>query len=241
MAEEREIDKAFLREVDDELRRDQLTDWWQRWGKLLLVLIGVGLLALAGTLWWREEQKKRGGEDAVALSQALDALQVGNDKDAMAKLKTLREGDRVAYRAAAATAEADALVEAGQTDRAAAPSGAIAADTAMPQVYRDLALVRQTAIEFDKMKPADIINRLKPLAVDGGPWFGSAGEMVAIAYLNDNKPELAGPLLAAIAKSNNVPGTLRTRTAQLAGQLGYDALPVTDTDTGTAEKMGNAQ
>ena len=237
MADEREIDRAFLREVDDELRRDQLTGWWERWGKLLLVVIGVGLLLLAGTLWWREEQKKQAGEDAVALSQALDALEAGRSNDARAKLEGLQQSDRVAYRAAAALAQADALVKAGKEGEAAAQFGRVAADKALPQVYRDLSLLRQTMLEYDKLKPAEIVDRLKPLAVDGAPWFGSAGEMVAVAYLNDNKPELAGPLLAAIAKSNAVPGTLRTRTAQLAGQLGFDALP----DTENTEKAGTAQ
>lgn len=237
MADEREVDKAFLREVDDELRRDQLTDWWQRWGKLLLAAIGIGLLALAGTLWWREEQNKRAGEDAVSLVQAFDALEAGKDAEAKARLDGLKQSDRVAYRAAAAFTQADLLLKGGQADQAAAQFGRIAADAAMPQTYRDLALVRQTALEFDKLKPADVIRRLKPLAVDGGPWFGSAGEMVAIAYLNDNKPELAGPLLAAIAKSSSVPSTLRTRTAQLAGQLGFDALPEIE----IVEKSGTAQ
>ena len=65
---------------------------------------------------------------------------------------------------------------------------------------------------------------LKPLAVSGNPWFGSAGEMVAAAYIKMNKPELAGPLFAAIAKDEQVPETIRGRATRIAGALGADAI-----------------
>ena len=78
-----------------------------------------------------------------------------------------------------------------------------------------------------------MVDRLKPLATPGNPWFGSAGELVAMAYLKQGKKDLAGPLFAAIAKDEDVPQSLRSRTRQLAGLLGYDA--VVDVDKTMAE------
>ena len=82
------------------------------------------------------------------------------------------------------------------------------------KAYRDLALIRQTTIEFDALKPQQVVDRLKPLAVEGAPWFGSAGELVAIAYMKMCKPELAGPMFAAMAKDENVPQSIRSRARQ---------------------------
>ena len=109
----------------------------------------------------------------------------------------------------------------------------IANDENAPKPYRDLASIRATAIQFDKLQPQAVIDRLKPLATPGNPWFGSAGELVAMAYLKQGKKDLAGTLLAAIAKDEDVPETLRSRTRQLAGLLGYDA--VVDVDKTLAE------
>jgi len=80
-----------------------------------------------------------------------------------------------------------------------------------------------------------VIDRLKPLAVPGKPWFGSAGELVALAYIKQNKTEAAGGILAGIAKDKTVPDTLRRRARQLAGQLGVDAV-----DNPAAVVGGNA-
>ncbi len=71
------------------------------------------------------------------------------------------------------------------------------------------------------MKPDDVIARLKPLAKPGNPWFGSAGELVAMAYLKQGKRDLAGPLFASIAKDENAPKSMRSRARQMAGMLGY--------------------
>jgi hypothetical protein len=120
--------------------------------------------------------------------------------------------------------QAGIAMEQGRKAEAAKLYAAVAADGAMPQPYRDLATIRQVAIDFDTLPPATVIARLKPLAIPGNAWFGSAGELVAAAYLKQGKPELAGPLFAQIAKDPKVPETLRTRTRQMSGLLGVDAI-----------------
>src|SRR3546814_17664152 len=110
----------------------------------------------------------------------------------------------------------------------------------VPEAYRNLALVRQTALQFDSLKPAQVIARMKPLAIVGGPWFASAGEMTAIAYLNDNKPDLAGPLFAAIAKDKDAPASARSRAAQMAVALGIDVAPAQAAGSSDESRVGNA-
>ena len=69
-----------------------------------------------------------------------------------------------------------------------------------------------------------MIDRLKGLAVSTSPWFGTAGEMVAAAYLKQGKRGDAGKLYGQVAQGgDNVPETIRQRAVQLAGVLGVDA------------------
>lgn len=42
--------EAFLREVDDELRRDQLLTFWERYGRALIGAIVVALALFGGYL-----------------------------------------------------------------------------------------------------------------------------------------------------------------------------------------------
>jgi hypothetical protein len=68
-----------------------------------------------------------------------------------------------------------------------------------------------------------VITRLQPLAVAGSPWFGSAGELVALAHLKANQPARAAPIFAALAKDEKLPSSIRSRALQMAGALGIDA------------------
>ena len=89
--------------------------------------------------------------------------------------------------------------------------------------------------EFDTIPPQQVIAKLKPLAVPGHPWFGSAGELTALAYVKMGKDNLAGPIFAQIAKQEGLPQTLRSRAQQMAGALGIDTVQA-DTKTNAAAK-----
>ena len=71
----------------------------------------------------------------------------------------------------------------------------VAADTDLAKPYRDLALVRGTALEFDTLKPDEVIARLQPLAVAGEPFFGSAGEMIGMALLAKGQKPRRGAIV----------------------------------------------
>jgi hypothetical protein len=99
----------------------------------------------------------------------------------------------------------------------------VAADESAPQPLRDLATVRATMTSFDSMKPDDVIARLKALVEPGKPFFGTAGELTAMAMLAKGDRAGAGQLFARIAADRQVPESIRSRAVQVAGSLGVDA------------------
>ncbi len=224
MASTPPTNEAFLREVDEELRRDQIEGFWKKWGRWAVAGVLAVLLAWGGWLWWDNQDTEAAGREGEQLSQALDELQNNDLTGSGAKLKTLAGSTRDGYRVSAKLAQAGTLLQKEDFKGAAKIFSAVATDTSVAQPWRDLALIRQTGAEYDELKPADIIARLKPLAVSGNPWFGSAGEMVAVAYMNSGQPQLAGKLFGDIGKDENVPETLRSRAVQMAGVLGVDAV-----------------
>lgn len=215
--------EAFLREVDDAVRQDQLLGFWKRFGRWIAGAVIVGLALFAGWLYWQHHSAAKSGETAEEMAGLLEVVAGGGTPDAK-KLESLTKASQPGYRATALLAQAAVAVKKGDTAAALALYKGMAADTSLDQPYRDLALVRQTSLEFDKLKPEDVVARLKPLAVAGDPWFGSAGEMTAIAYMKMQKYDLAGPIFAAMAKDAQVPQSIRSRARQMAGLLGIDAV-----------------
>ena len=215
--------EAFLREVDDELRRDQLMTFWERYGRWTIAAIVVALAAFAGFLYWQHRRTEAAGVEGETLQAAYDALGAGQTEQAAKTLAPIAASGGPGYRALALMTQADILLGKKQDKAAAAIFARIAADQGIAQPFRDLALIRQTTAEFDTLKPQVVIERLRPLAVPANPYFGSAGELLAIAYLDSGRKDLAGTLFGQIAASDQVPDSIRQRAVQMAGTMGVAA------------------
>ena len=215
-------DDAFLREVDEEYRRSQMAAVWRRFGKLLIAALVLGLAALAGWLWWQDSKAKAAGAAGENLTRAIEQLEVGDGAKARPVLQTMTREGPGAYSGLARMVLANDALAGGDKVKARGLNEAVARDTSLPQPIRDAATVKAVRVGFDQMKPADVVARLKPLAVPGNGWFGVAGELVAIAHVRDGKPELAKPILIAMVKQESLSPSLRGRAAQLAVAVGVD-------------------
>lgn len=205
-----------MREVDEAVRQDQMVDFWTRYGRLVIAAIVAALVAFGGWLWWQSHRASVAGTQGEALGGVLDELGAGRSAGVDAKLKTLEDARAPGYRAAARLTRAALLAQKDDAKGAAAQYGAIAADTSLPQPYRDLALIRQTGSEFATLAPAQVIARLTPLAAKGNAFHGSAGEMIGIAHLRANQPARAVAVFNAVVADETVPLTIRRRLSQLA-------------------------
>ncbi|MGI4733362.1 MAG: hypothetical protein ACRYFW_16700 [Janthinobacterium lividum] len=212
-----------MREVDDEVRRERVADVWSRYGIRIVVGIVAVLVALGLGLWWHAHREAQRGIEGEQLQAAFDKLGAGDTRGADAALAPIARDGGPGYRTLARMTRGDIALRAKDDKGAARLFASIVADDGVAQPLRDLALVRQTAAEYDTLPPAAVASRLRGLAVRGNPYFGSAGEMVALAYLHLNKRDLAQSLFAQIAGDDTVPATLRQRAVQMASALAAGA------------------
>ena len=222
MAQPPDITETFVREVDENLRRDQATDFFKKNGKFLIAAVILFLAASGGLIWWRQHQVQKSEAQVEQFAAIYKDIASGNTSQVPQKLDQLADEGSKGVRGSALFAKAAVALQQGDIKTAIATYKAIAEDSGLPQPYRDAALIRQTALEFDQLQPQALISRLEPLAKPGEPWFGSAGEMTALALAKQGKNQEAGQLFAAIAKDNTVPSSIRERAAQLASSFGVD-------------------
>ncbi|MGB7405499.1 MAG: tetratricopeptide repeat protein [Pacificimonas sp.] len=210
---------AFLREVDDAYRSDRLGSFWDRYGRWMLVGIGALLIGVAALLWWQEQGRAAADTEAETFDRAVRGLDLG-DAEARDRIETYAAGDVAGYSDLARLLSADLALEDGNIDGALAIYEAAAADASLAQPLRDLAAIRVARLTFDEADPDDIIARMEPLAIEGAPWFGIAGELLAAAQLKTGNRDEARDLFAAVAATDGLQPTLRGRASQMAAYLG---------------------
>jgi len=227
--------ESFVREVDENLRRDQMAARAKRYGGLAVAAVVLFLVAVAGYLYWQDRQRKQAEAATEQLTLTLQDVGASRMAAAPAQFDALRQSDSDGVKATAGLSRAALALQEGNRKLAATIYGEIAANSDLAQPYRDLALVRGTALDFDALKPDEVIARLQPLATPGHPFFGSAGEMVGMALIAKGQKPAAAQLFAKIAADETVPDSLRTRAVQVAGTLGFDASASLPTNSTPAE------
>lgn len=215
---------AFLREVDEELRRDSAVQFWNRYGRLLIGAVVAGLVAFGGYLLWQNWREQQAGAIGTKLTKVYEQLGKGDVKGATAPLAEIAATSNEGYAVSARFIQADIALQKNDLKGAAKIFGAIAADGGVSPAFRNLALIRQTNAELDTLAPQAVIDRLKSLAVKDSPWLGSAGELVAVAHLQAGHKAAAAKIYGLMAADEAIPETLRSRAVQMAGTLGIDAI-----------------
>lgn len=227
--------EAFVREVDENLRRDQMADMAKSYGKWIVVAVILFLGAVGGYLYWHSHSQKQAAADSETISAALDKIAAGNSKAAQTELTPLSDSGNDVTRASALLGRAALALRKNDRKGAIDLYKQVEDDGGLPQPYRDLALVRRTMTEYDQLRPDEIITRLSPLVEPGKPFFGTAGEMTGMAMLDKGDKAGAAQLFAKIAADKQVPQSIRTRAVQLAGSLGVDATAAMPVDLTPAQ------
>lgn len=214
---------TFFQEVEENLRRDRMTDFFKSYGKWVAVAVVLFLAAVGGWIFWEERQNQVSSDQSEKLHALLTDISTGKTQMVPQRVAELEKSHSDVVRASATLTDAAVALEKNNRSAAIAKYREILNDKGLAEPFRDVATIRLTALEFDTIKPEEVIARLQPLAKAGNPWFGSAGEMTALALMKQNKNAEAGRLFAAIAADQQVPNSIRSRAVQVAGTLGVDA------------------
>jgi hypothetical protein len=223
LAQPPDINETFVREVEENLRRDQMRDFGKKYGGWIAALVVLFLAASGGYIYWQQREAQRSEQQVEELAQVYKTIASNNLTGVPEKLDELAKSGSKAVRASALFTRAAIALDKNDNKLAIAKYREIVGDNGLPSAYRDAALIRQTTLEFDQLKPEEVISRMEPMAKPGNPWFGTAGELTAIALLKQGKRGEAGQLYGAIAKDKSVPEAIRARAVQIASSLGVDA------------------
>ncbi len=211
---------SFIEEVSEAVRRDKLFRLFKKWGWIpLLIVLGL----VAGTAW-NEYAKSRDTAAAQARGDAILAALEAEDPAARQAALGAAEVDGDA-RVVVQLLAANQAVEAGDTSAAVAALDAILAETSLPSLYRDLALLKKVILTSADTDPGARIDMLQPLLVAGAAYRVLAEEQVALAEIEMGDTDAAIARLRALSEDTQATAGLRRRVTQLIVALGGEAEP----------------
>jgi hypothetical protein len=174
-----------FREVDEEVRREQLKKLWDRYGTyfvVLAVLIVAAVAAWRGYQWW---EAKKAAEAGAAFESAITLSDGGKHAEAEAAFSKIAADGTPGYQQLARIREAAELVY--QDPKAAvAAFEKISSDNAANAVFRDLAALRAGSLLIDAGNYPDAQRLLEPLAQPDRTFRHTARELLALSAWRQN-------------------------------------------------------
>lgn len=208
-------DSAAFHEIDEAVRKDEMKEWWSRYGTLIVV-VAVGLVvAVTAFVGWRQYDRAQRAAASATYSAAL--AQIATDPAAARTELEKQAANAVQpYRSLAAltAAQLRATLEEQVTALATVAPSLSASELS------DLALVIAAFKSIDTPKAEEMVARLEPLAGPDRPFRLSARELQAMLAVRKGDTKRAKELWNEIAKDPAVPQGASQRVSAMLNLYG---------------------
>ncbi|WP_321446765.1 tetratricopeptide repeat protein [uncultured Cohaesibacter sp.] len=200
----------FIREVDEELRHEQIKSMWDKFGPYVIgfaLLIVLGTAADKGYEYWRQTQAAKAGD---AFIEAINLSEDGKTDEALAALEQIKAEGSGGYPLLAEMRIASEKAASGDVDEAIALFKDAANNPDVQPVIQSLARIRANVLMLNQGKADEVINELTGL-MDNNGFRHSARELVMLAYLEKQDYSQAMPIAERISQDAETPPEMRQR------------------------------
>ena len=205
---------ALIREVNEELRRDQLKQIWDEYGTYILMGAAAIVFGVGGYKWWEGRKIAAAEAQGARFEEAMSLLDTGKPEDAQKLFQAIAGERAVGYATVAQLALAGNAVKAGKADEAIAAYETIA-KTSSDALVKDFARLQIAALKVDTADFTEVQNRLNDLIGDKNPWRYTARELLGLAAIKAGKLEEARQTLAPLSSDFRAPAAIRERSGAM--------------------------
>lgn len=242
MADRREdaAQDALFREVDEDLRHEQMARVWKKYGGIVVAAALAIVIAVAGYQGWQAWERSTREDAAARFQAAMQALSAGQQETALDQFSQLAEDAGTGYGPVAALRRATLLAEQGDTAGAIAAFRAVAANGSADPAFRNLATVLAVlhALEGGAESADALIAELQPLTDPANAFRFSALELTALLTLRQGDEARARELYTQLAGEAGAPSGVRTRAQQMVAALGGEPPAAADTPASDPASTG---
>ncbi len=211
--------ETFVREVDEELRRDQLQQLWDKYG-LYAVAAVVLLFAGVGAYKYMESRKVAAVEANGARYEAASKLIAdGKPDDALKEFSAIAKDGTPGYQALGGLRVAGAHAKAGRMAEALTAFEVLGKDGRADPILRDFASLQAAMLRLDTADWTEMENRLTPLMGEKSPWRAQAREILGTAAFKAGKLDEARKAFDQLLGDRTAPQGLVQRIQQMLAIL----------------------
>lgn len=210
---------SFLKELDDDLRRDQLRKLWDQYGLLIVGGVAALLAAVWGYGHWQNSRVAAAESHGVKFEAASKLARDGKADEAQKAFLDIAKEAAPGYQSLSQLRVAGLHAKAGRMVEAVAVYDTLSKDAAVDQILREFAAVQAGNLRLDTADYAEMERRLTPLTADGSAWRTTARELLGLAAYKAGKLEDARKFFDLLLGDRAMPPGMNERVQLMLAVL----------------------
>jgi hypothetical protein len=232
---------ALAREIDEELRREQLLKLWDRYGTLVLAAAALLILGVGGWQYYKHRQTQASEAASTQYIVALGDFSAKRSDEALKRLDALIPNAPPGYAALARLRAAAHDAAEGNSLGALTAYDQIAKDESVDPILQDFARLQIAMLKFDIITFPELRNQLSSLANDRSPWRYSARELLGMGAVNAGWPDEARTHFQRLLSDRATPAGIAERARVMVAMLdeagGAKRAPGSEDKRGSEDKL----
>ena len=206
---------AFIREVTEELKNDQLKQFWSKYGTIVVIAVVLILSATVSfetiKVWkYKSDQK---WSDKFTYAGAL--INRGDYDKSMEVLNNIIENGNSFYSDLAKVQVTNVMFAQGKNAEALAKLEEVVKDKGVIKKIRDIATIKLASYKTDTVSMVELRELLTPLIEENGSWANLAREMIALKAVGNGNFSEAVEIYEELLATPDLDEGMRSRVKDI--------------------------
>lgn len=211
---------SLLREVEQELRRERLEKFWNKYSGVVVAATAALVLGIGGYSYMRNTRIQAAEAAGAAFSKAMAISgETAKTADKLAALEAIAKSESGGYATLAKLHIAGAKARSGKRDEAMAVFNEIAGDSKADPLLRDYAKLEAATLDMGKASFTETKNRLTPLTEGNGAYRNTANELLGVAAYKAGDYEAARGYLEPLLIDPDASRDVQDRIKIVLGEI----------------------
>ncbi len=210
---------TIFREIDEEMRREQLHKIWQNYGTYILGAALAIVLGVGGYQFYVAQKTKAIEASGASYDAAAQLIAGGKTDEARSALEKIAKDGPAGYATLSQLRLAATAAKAGKTAEAIAAYEALSKTPGTDSILADFARLQTASLRLDQADWTEMQNRLIDLTDNANAWKFSARELMAVAALKAGQIEQVRKFGDLLMGERKVPPSILERIKVLMASV----------------------
>ncbi len=212
-----ELTDAFIQEVDEDVKNDNLKELWNKYGLLIIAFV---VLAVSAAISFDKIQAWRMLRNQNRTQEYMAAAQLQEDSnETIAALQKISMDNQGIFSDFAKLQIANVLLAENKQEEAFAALEKLQEDQQINEEVKNIALIKLATYKVDSLGYEEFAKLVQPLVEAKNSWTPAAQDLLAMSAIRNGNVEDAKDIYNKILKIKDLPEGFRNRIQDMLSSI----------------------